>query len=117
MHELWLKILHETPETFAIDATREYIKYVKYEGYPDTLEGSKLLKTLIFDDFHNFRAYLALLEVHVGVHSGKMSLQKMTLSPSSEGVVGPAASFVVGKLVTLGNGIVPGCPGALRKLI
>ena len=57
-----------------------------------------------------------LLEVQVGVHSGKMSLQKMTLSPSSEGVVGPAASFVVGKLATLGNGIVPGCLGALRKL-
>ena len=76
MHELWLKILHETPETFAIDATREYMKYVKYEGYPDTLEGSKLLKTLIFDDFHNFRAYLGLLKVQVGATRGKCPFRK-----------------------------------------
>ena len=92
MHEFWSKIFPEAPETLAIDATREYIKYVKYEGYPDTLEGSKLLKTLIFDDFRYFRAYLGLLKVQVGVHSGKLSLQKMTLSPSSEGVVGAAAA-------------------------
>ena len=45
MLEFWLKIFPEAPETLAIDATREYIKYAKYEGHPDTLEGCKRLKT------------------------------------------------------------------------